>query len=113
MGSAGTLGFTAIMASEAIMGLAARRCSSGSGRTGDRIGNHTGLPLSVRRLLSHPLLQSMWNRRHRARPRLHRSIGTIVMIRRAITRLSSSARVAGDLSHRPHHERQPSTRSQG
>jgi len=90
MGSAGTMGFAAIMVSEAPM------CSSGS----DRIG----LPMPTRRWSSHPLLQSMLTHRHRARPRPHSSIGTIVMTCRATTRLSSSALVAGGPSLRLHHE---------
>ncbi len=110
MDSVGTTGFEAIMASEAIMGSEAPMCSSGSGRTGDRIGDHTGLPMPTRRWSSRPLLQSMSHRLHRARPRPHRFIGTIVTTRRATTRLSRSALVAGDQSLRPHHERQSSAR---
>jgi hypothetical protein len=107
MGSAGTMGFAAIMGSEAIMGSAAPMCSSGSGRTGDRIGDRTGLPMPTRRWSSHPLLQSMSHRHHRALHCPPRSIGTIVTTRRATIRLSSSALVAGDPLLRPHHEWQP------
>ena len=104
MGLVGTMGFAAIMASEAPV------CSSGLDHTGDRIGDPPGLPMPTRRWSSRPLRQSMSPRLHRARPRPPRSIGTIVMIHRGTIRLSSSALGAGDPSRRPHHERQPSAR---
>src|SRR5438128_10742024 len=96
MDSAGTMGFEAIMASEAIMGSEAPVYSSGSGHTGDRIGDRTGLPMPTRRWSSRPLLQSMSHRLRQALPRPLRIIGTIVTTHRATTRLSSGALVAGD-----------------
>jgi hypothetical protein len=107
MGWVGTMGFTAIMASGTIMASEAPVCSSGSDHTGDRIGDPPGCPMPIRRRSSHLLRPSMSPHRHRARPRPHRGIGTIVMIRRATTRLSSSALMAGDPSLRLHHEQRP------
>src|SRR6266849_2677848 len=71
----------------------------------------TGLPMTAPRWWSRPL-RSMSNRLRRSLPRLHRPIGIIVTTRRATTRMSSSALVAGDQSLRPHHERQPSARQE-
>jgi len=110
MDSAGTMGFEAFMASEAITASEALMYSSGLGHTGDRIGDHTGLPMPTRRWSSRPLLQSMSHRLHQVLPRPHRIIGTIVMTHRATTRLSSGALVAGNPLLRPHHERQPNVR---
>ena len=101
MGSAGTMGFAAIMGSEAIMASEAPVCSSGAGRTGNRIGGLPGLPMTTTRLRSRPL-RSMSNHRRRGLPRLHCPLGIIVTTRRATTRMSNSAQVAGDRSRRSH-----------
>jgi hypothetical protein len=101
MALVGTTGLVAIMGSEAIMASEAPVCSSGSGRTGDRIGDPTGLPMTTPRWWSRPL-RSMSNRRRRGLPRRHCPLGIIVTTRRATTRMSSSALVAGDRSLRPH-----------
>ena len=68
MDSAGTMGFEAIMASEAIMGSEAPMYSLGSGHTGDRIGDRTGLPMPTPRWSWRPLLRSMSNRPRRELP---------------------------------------------
>ena len=54
-----------------------------------------------------PLLRSMSNRPRRELPPLLRYIGTIVTTRRATTRMSSSALVAGDRSSQPHRKAHP------
>ncbi len=83
-------------------------CSSGSGRPGDRIGDPTGLPMMTPRWWSRPLW-SMSNHRRQGLPRLHRPLGIIVTTRRATTRMSNSALVAGDRSLRPHQMGIPQT----
>jgi len=78
-------------------------CSSGL----DHIGDRTGLPMPTPRWSWRPLLRSMSNRPRRELPPLLRYIGTIVKTRRATTRMSSSALVAGDRSSQPHRKAHP------